>query len=193
MVRYILYKVVLEDIMEDIKQKKGINPKVLIAIVVCLIVVGAVCVFGMYRYMDGKNNKDNKDNQNVTTDVNGSNLVITEDKRVSASDIAEKVNDSMIVVKMTAKWTFNSDCTSSNAYLGNSDKNSYPLRFEVMLKDTGEVLLTTPDVPVGSCIQNFGLPKKLDSGTYDVIISHQAVKDGSVFSTVKTAAQIVVQ
>lgn len=190
MVRYILYKVVLEDIMEDIKQKKGINPKVLIAIVVCLIVVGAGCVFGMYRYMDSKNNKDNK---NVTTDVNGSNLVITEDKRVSASDIAEKVNDSMIVVKMTAKWTFNSDCTSSNAYLGNSDKNSYPLRFEVMLKDTGEVLLTTPDVPVGSCIQNFGLPKKLDSGTYDVIISHQAVKDGSVFSTVKTAAQIVVQ
>lgn len=175
--------------MEDIKQKKGINPKVLIAIVVCLIVVGAGCVFGMYRYMDGKN----KDNQTVTTDAGNGNIVISEDKKISASDIAEKVNDGMIVVKMTSKWTFNSDCTSSNAYLANSDKNNYPLKFEITRKDTGEVLMTTPEVPVGSCIENFGLPNKLPSGTYDVSIAHQAVKDGQVFSTVRTAAQIVVQ
>lgn len=178
--------------MEDIKQKKGINSKVLIAIIACLIVVGAGSVFGMYRYMDGKN-KSNNTSQAVTTGVSSGNIVVSEDNRVSLSDISEKVNDSMIVVKMTSKWTFNSDCTSSNAYLGNSDKNNYPLKFEITRSDTGEVILTTPEVPVGSCIQNFGLPNKLESGTYDVVISHQAIKDGKVFSTVKTAAQLVIQ
>jgi hypothetical protein len=53
--------------------------------------------------------------------------------------------------------------------------------------------MTKPEVPVGSCIENFGLPNKLPSGTYDVSIAYQAVKDGQVFSTVRTAAQIVVQ
>lgn len=177
--------------MDDNKQKKGIKPGVVVAIVVCVIAVCAGAVFGMYKFMSSKQ-VDNTPTV-AQKDVSGSNLVITEDSRISASDISEKVSDGMIVVKMTGKWTFNSDCTSSNAYLANSERNKYPLKFEITLQDTGEVILTTPEVPVGSSLENFGLPKKLESGTYDVVIAHQSVKDGEVFSTVRTAATIIVE
>lgn len=164
-----------------------------LGIIITAVIVGVVAVIALAVGIHAYNSNKNTDKEVPTQNANGVSLVITEDSRITASDIAQKVSDGMIVVKMTGEWTFNSACTSSNAYLANSDKNSYPLRFQVTMADTGETILETPDVPVGSCIQNFGLPNKLDKGTYDIVVAHQAVKDGEVYSTVKTAAKIVVQ
>ena len=177
--------------MEDNRKKSGIKPGIIILVVLCVITLCGGTAFGMYYVMEKKASSGK--NAVVQNDVNGTGIIITEDSRISSSDIAQKVSDGMIVVKTTGEWTFNSDCTESNAYLANSDKNNYPLKFEVAMSDTGKVILTTPEVPVGSCIQNFGLPEKLAAGTYEVVVSHQAVKDGQVFSTVRTSGKIIVR
>ena len=61
------------------------------------------------------------------------------------------------------------------------------------MADTGEVLMTSPDVPVGSCIENFGLEKTLDPGDYDVVVAHQQIKDGEIYNTVRTSITITVK
>ena len=53
--------------------------------------------------------------------------------------------------------------------------------------------MTSPDVPVGSCIENFGLNKALAAGEYDVVVAQQQIKDGQIYATVRTSAKITVK
>ena len=53
--------------------------------------------------------------------------------------------------------------------------------------------MQSPDVPVGSCIENFPLSVKLKPGKYNVVVAHQQVEDGEVFNTVRTSAVITVE
>lgn len=173
--------------MSKKEKKNGFRPGVIIGVTVGVVLIFACVIIGAYFLLGNKKVE-------TKAEGNGSgNIVITKDSRNSASDIAQKVKDGMIVVKMTGKWTFNKDCSSSDAYLANSTRNKYPLKFKVTLKDTGKVLFTTDEVPVGSSLEKFGLPEKLDVGTYDIIIEHQLVKEGKVASSVSTAATLVVK
>ena len=52
--------------------------------------------------------------------------------------------------------------------------------------------MESPDVPIGSCIENFPLSVTLDPGEYNVVIAHQQVEDGDVINTVRTSGTITV-
>lgn len=123
----------------------------------------------------------------------GSNLVITKDSKDTQGDIEQKVKAGSIAVKMTGNWFFSDNCSTSNAYIANSEHNQFPLTFELTLADSGEVILTTPEVPVGSCIEQFGLDKVLESGQYSVLVAHRQMKDGEVYNQVVTATTITVE
>lgn len=156
----------------------------------CIIVILAGLCYKMYI------NRDQDNSSPVIMDrygPSGDSMVVTADSRDTLSTIQEKVEKGRIMVKMTQNWVFKDGGSSSNAYLANSEHNSYALRFEILLEDTGEVIMQSPDVPVGSCIENFPLSVKLKPGKYNVVVAHQQVEDGEVFNTVRTSAVITVE
>lgn len=165
---------------EKVKSPKNKKP-VIIVVLLCIIMI--LAAVGYFFYM----------NHRPETDDAGSDaIIVTEDTRNIQKDINEKVSKGMIDVKMTRNWVFEDGGKTSNAYLANSERNSYPLRFEITLEDTGEVIMESPDVPIGSCIENFPLSVTLDPGEYNVVIAHQQIEDGEVINTVRTAIPITV-
>lgn len=123
----------------------------------------------------------------------GNAMIITEDTRNAANEINDKVKKGMIDIKMTQNWVFEDGGKKSNAYLANSERNSYDLRFEITLEDTGEVIMESPDVPIGSCIENFPLSTTLEPGEYNIVIAHQQVENDEIINTVSTTGAITVK
>lgn len=162
------------------KSQKSKKP-LIIAVLLCIIIIlAAVCCF---LYINRRPAAD---------DTGSSAIIVTEDTRNALGDINDKVAKGMIDVKMTRNWIFEDGGKTSNAYLANSERNSYILKFEITLEDTGEVIMESPDVPIGSCIENFPLSVTLDPGEYNVVIAHQQVEDGEVINTVRTSGTITV-
>lgn len=173
----------MEKEVTETKEKKGKNGKLILIVflLLCIAVLAYVC----YRlYMS---------RQVPVEDDSGDAIVVTEDTRDALGDINRKVEKGKISVRMTQNWVFEDGGKKSNAYLANSKRNSYVLRFKITLADSGKVIMKSPDVPVGSCIENFPLSVHLEPGEYNVIIAHQQVEDGKVINTVQTADTITVK
>lgn len=162
------------------KQKKSRKPLIIILLLCIMVILAAA---GYFLYINRQPEEDN---------IGSSAIIVTEDTRDAQGDINDKVAKGMIDVKMTRNWVFEDGGKTSNAYLANSERNSYDLRFEITLEDTGEVIMESPDVPIGSCVENFPLSVTLDPGEYNVIIAHQQVEDGEVINTVRTSGTITV-
>lgn len=165
------------------KKGQGIKKKriVIVSLVLCIIALLAVVCYLIYN-----NNQPEDDGM-------GSNaMIVTEDTRDALGDINDKVAKGMIDIKMTRNWVFEDGGRSSNAYLANSERNSYDLRFEITLEDTGEVIMESPDVPIGSCIENFPLSVTLEPGEYNIVIAHQQIENDEVINTVRTTGTITV-
>lgn len=169
------------------KNKKNVLILILILVLLCVVAALGVVCYKLYNAEPEQMLEEN------ASPLSGTSIVVTEDTRDPLSQIKDKVQKGMILVKMTDGWVFKEGGASSNAYLANSERNSFPLRFRMTLKDSGEVIMESPDVPVGSCIENFPLSVTLDPGEYEVIIDHQQVEDGEVINTVSTAGKITVQ
>lgn len=165
-------------------QKKNTESKKIILIVLLLVIIALLAAV---VYMLYKNRMPEPED-----DGGSSAIIITEDTRDALGDINDKVAKGMIDIKMTRNWVFENGGETSNAYLANSERNSYDLRFEITLEDTGEVIMESPDVPIGSCIENFSLSTTLEPGEYNVVIAHQQVENGEIINTVRTAEIITV-
>ena len=160
-------------------------------------VVSLVAVIGMgavtYNIVKNSQNEPVKIINVNNTYTSGSNMVVTEDSRDVAKIIQEKTEKGMIAVRMTQNWVFTDRGMRSNAYLANSQRNTTDLCFTVTLEDTGEIIMESPIVPIGSCIENFPLNRELEPGKYDAIVAHQQVENGEIINTVLTGIEITVQ
>lgn len=174
-------------------EKQNKTKVMLIGIILLFLCVIAVLGFVCYRLYIEKSGEDVPRTIAEQDPPSGNAIVVTEDSRDTVSAIRDKVEKGMISIKMTDGWVFYDGGASSNAYLANSERNSYVLRFEITMEDTGEVIMQSPDVPVGSCIENFPLSVTLEPGTYKVVIAHQQVEEGEVINTVRTSAEITVE
>ncbi len=85
-------------------------------------------------------------------------------------DIGNEVKEGYFETYMNTDWTF-PDGTSktTNAVLGNSPNNKKPIRCEVMLEETDELVLSTGVIPVGAELPAFKLDADLDAGIYDAV------------------------
>ena len=150
-------------------------------VILILILLIAVAV-GIFKFLSTRDSKE---------ESKGGAVVITQDKRVSASDVSNQIAAGMIVVKMTGEWTFKDGNSAGDGYVANSQYNSAPLKITVTLKDSEEVILETEPIPVGSCIENFPLSQDLEKGTYSAVVAHSTVDDnGEVINTVRTEVKI---
>lgn len=71
---------------------------------------------------------------------------------------------------MNTEWTFSDGKSETkDAVLGNSPNNTKPIRCEVVLEDTEEVVFHTGVIPVGVQLSPFKLDVDLDMGRYDAV------------------------
>lgn len=137
------------DIDMDKKRKK--KKRIIIAVVVLLLAAAGIVIFLLLRKPDGYV-------------MNESNY-----KQIQ-EDMADRVAEGYFETYMNTEWTF-PDGTSEtqDAVLGNSPNNTKPIRCEVRLADTDEVVFKTDVIPVGAELPPFKLDVDLDAGTYEAI------------------------
>lgn len=132
------------------EEKKKKRKKIIIIIVVLLLIVIAVVVFLMTRKP-----------KRVMTEENY--------KQIS-EEMDKQVQEGYFETYMNTEWTFpDGTSESTNAILGNSPNNKKPIRCEVLLADTEEVIYSTDVLPVGAELPPFKLDVDLDAGTYDAV------------------------
>lgn len=87
-----------------------------------------------------------------------------------AEEMEDEVQEGYFETYMNTDWTF-PDGTSEteDAILGNSPNNKKPIRCEVKLVDTDEIIFKTDVIPVGAEVPPFKLDVDLDAGTYDAM------------------------
>lgn len=132
------------------EEKKRKRKKIIIVVVILLLVVAAVIIYLLSRRP-----------KNVLTEENYDQIM---------EEMQQQVEEGYFETYMNTDWKF-PDGTSktTNAILGNSPNNKKPIRCEVMLKDTEEVVLSTGVLPVGAEMPPFKLDVDLDAGTYEAV------------------------
>lgn len=130
---------------EELRKKKQRN---VIAAIIILLVIAAVVVWFLTR---------------------PKGLTEGNYKRIM-EEMDEQVSEGYFETYMNNEWTF-PDGTSEtqDAVLGNSPNNVKPIRYEVTLADTGEMVFKTDVIPVGAELPPFKLDVDLDAGTYNAI------------------------
>lgn len=132
---------------EELKKKK--RKKIIIIIcILLLIIIAAIIIYFLTR-------------PKRMTEGNYKQIM---------EEMDEKVQEGYFETYMNTDWTFpNGGSETTNAILGNSPNNKKPIRCEVRLADTDEVIFRTDVIPVGVELPPFKLDKDLDAGTYDAV------------------------
>lgn len=146
-------------------QKTKLSRKNRIIIAVTAVVFVALIATIVYLLL----RKDDKEIDTRPTVVTEDNV----DEVIAAMN--EPVVDGSYEVTMNTEWTF--DGNSSDAYVENSANNSRTVYFDVTLADTGELVYSSPYVPVGEKVKGFALDTKLESGTYNAVVTYHLVDD----------------
>lgn len=133
---------------EDLKKKKR---KKIIIFVICIVlaIIAAVAIYFLTRPKE------------VITEGNYKQIM---------DDMSDEVQEGYFETYMNTDWTFPDGASeTTNAILGNSPNNKKPIRCEVMLADTEEVIFKTDVIPVGAEVPPFKLDVDLDPGTYNAV------------------------
>lgn len=132
------------------EQKKKKRKKIIIIICILLIIIAAVAVFLWLRRP-----------KNVITEENYKQIM---------EDMDNQVQEGYFETYMNTDWIFPDGASeTTNAILGNSPNNKKPIRCEILMADTEEVLYSTGVLPVGAELPPFKLDVDLDAGTYDAV------------------------
>lgn len=130
---------------EELKKKKK---KIIIAICILLIIIAAIVIYFLTR-------------PKGITEGNYKQIM---------KDMENQVQEGYFETYMNTDWTFPDGASeTTNAVLGNSPNNKKPIRCEVKLADTEEVVFKTDVIPVGAEVPPFKLDVDLDAGTYDAV------------------------
>lgn len=126
------------------------------------------------------------------------NVVVNEDnvdEVLSQLKDRPKVAPGYYEVTMNTTWNFpNGEEPSSNAYVENAAANTNSVYFDVTLADTGETILASPILPVGSHLDNITLDTTLSAGTYDCLCTYHLLDDeNNSISTLKLTLKIVIE
>lgn len=127
-----------------------------ISIVALLAVGAAAAMFIMMNNGD----KEEESQSIYTMDENNYQQIM--------DDMGAQVQEGYFETYMTTEWVFpDGSSEASEAMLGNSPNNTKPIRCQLLLDETGEVLFETGVLPVGALVSPIKLERDLEAGTYD--------------------------
>ena len=132
--------------------------------IACVLIVLIAIIAGLVFLLFKKDELDN------ATDDAKTYVIDEENYQQIMEDMENEVREGYFETYMNTEWTF-PDGTSetTDAILGNSPNNTKPIRCEVLLEDTEEVIFTTGVIPVGAQLPAFKLDVDLDVGRYDAV------------------------
>lgn len=131
---------------EEMKKKK--RKKIIIIICILLVIIAAIIIYFLTR-------------PKGMTEGNYKQIM---------EEMDNEVQEGYFETYMNTDWTFPDGASeTTNAVLGNSPNNKKPIRCEVRLADTDEVIFKTDVMPVGVEHPPFKLDKDLDAGRYDAV------------------------
>lgn len=161
-------------------QKKK-NNKVMIVIIVLLICLVLVLLYALLRPKPAP--EDVSDGR--ATFVSPDNVDEVRQK------LSEPVADAYYTTSMNVDWYFdNGEAVSTNTYVENSDRNTRTVYFDVTLED-GELIYSSPYLPVGERIEQITLKRDLDAGDYPAVCTYYLVDDDhNVVANVSVAVTI---
>lgn len=116
--------------------------------------------------------------------VGGGSVVITEENFEEAMQESRTHAELFghFMTEMNAIWTFPTPSSPSlDAYVANSEANMVPVFFEVELESTGEVVYTSPVMPVGSHIADLTLTAYLEPGEHPAVVTYYLLDDEEVY------------
>lgn len=169
-------------------QKNGLLIGLIAAlgVVIALLLVIVILLLGKDG---GIIQKDEAPKRNVV--VNKDNV----DDFLDEMEEVKPVRPGYFEAKMNSTWHFpDGSSASTDAYVENILANTNDVYFDVMLAETGEVILESPIIPRGSYMEDITLDKDLDAGTYDcILVYHLVDEDQNTLSTLRMAITIVIE
>lgn len=109
-----------------------------------------------------------------------SGTVLTPENREQVLSELENVapEDRSYTVSMSNDWVFETALTpSANARVRNLERNSRTVFFDLLLRETMEVIFTSPYLPLGSTFEGFALDRDIGAGVHDVLLVIYLVDD----------------
>lgn len=175
---------------QDLEQ---LSPLLKIAAIVAVVVI-AILV-GVIFYLLRK-----PDDQPVVGDNSGVGeiraTVLTEENYEQVlSQANEPVTDGYYNCKMNVEWSFASAAEPSyNAYVANSTINTRTVYFDLTLEESGDLVYSSPYIPVGAELREITLDEELSAGDYPAIVTYHLVDDDhEELSTVSVAVTLHIE
>ncbi|MCM1568346.1 MAG: hypothetical protein NC081_02735 [Roseburia sp.] len=168
------------------RTKKSGNAGIIVFLLAVIIIMAFLTIIVVT--LRGKNDVS-AEKRNVV--VNAENV-----EEILASLSEQDVNEpGYYEVTMNSEWVFeDGKSISENAYVENAVTNTNDVYFDVNLKDTNELIYSSPILPLGSHIENITLDKELAAGTYDCIMTYHLVDENQeTVSTLKITLTIEIQ
>ncbi|MBP1591336.1 MAG: hypothetical protein ILP22_04785 [Oscillospiraceae bacterium] len=162
-----------------------------VLIILIILLLGLGCYAG-YLILKGSGESGGDETEEHVV----RNYVVYADPAVIPSADAAKVNSAASHdVKMNATWTFKDGAAySKDAYVENPLSNINSVCFDVKVNGYDEPVFTSPELPVGSRLENITLDKVLKAGTYNCTLTYYLLsKDGSEnVGTLQMALKIII-
>jgi len=167
--------------MKEVSEQKNVQTpqsqkskkKLIIAIILLIVAIGVVLWLLLH---DSKRN-----------------VVVTED---NVEQVVKHLDDytpaGSYEVRMNSTWDFpDGSSPSDNAYVENVVNNTTDVYFDLIMADTGEVILESPVIPRGAHMNKITLDKDLAAGTYDCIVEYHLIDEKqNTLSTVNVGVTI---
>jgi len=162
-----------EEKLREEKKKRKKRTIIIIGSILLAAIIGLLIYFFWVRPMFDVSDPDIP----RATLPNGG-LITLENLEEERERLGTVSPDAQYTVSMSRQWRFESALTpSTSVYFRNIASNSRMVFFDVVLKDTGEMVYSSPYIPLGVEHNNFALDKDLSAGTYDVTIAIFLVDD----------------
>lgn len=144
------------------------------------LAVVAVTIVLVHVFTRNDNEADDFQRNLLTGEViDGRGILVTpENLEEIIERISEPVPDGHYLTTMNLDWLFDTwDTPSSNAFVENATDNVRTVYFDLFLDSTGELIYSSPFMPVGSKLEGFALDSEVPAGNHPATVTYHLVDD----------------
>lgn len=146
------------------------------------IVVALIAVAGTAYWVGSLSSETEPGPQAIVETIgtsSGRGILVTPDnvdEVIAARDTPRQ--HTHFTTSMNSHWVFPSGSEpSTNANVGNSRFNDFTMYFDVVLSETGQMVFSSPYIPVGERLRYFALDEELPPGEHAAVVTYFLVDD----------------
>lgn len=161
-------------------KKKKITSSIIIGLLI-LVIILLVTITILFAKKGGEKSQSKPKRDILVTEENVDKVI----KNLELEAEANKVLPGTYEVCMTNEWVFETASSEAeNMYVENSNANTNDVYFDLILKDTEEIVYSSPVIPIGKSMSKLKLDKELEPGTYNAIVNYHLLdKEQNELST----------